>query len=518
MKSSLRDVDPALWEWKFVAPKKSWKNNGSRSGADRNLNNSNHYYAEHISTTFYITNFPPHFESQDLKVLCEQFGTVAYSYIARKLSKLAFTLKERAVWVEISGLPLSAWTPSAYKKVAALFGSVMFIDNDQEEQKGCGKVCINSKILDYIHNIVKVEVEGMEYNVLIREISNWCPTILHEEDASSKEESENGFKSDEVEDTLELNEEEGHEDGESQNGEYVPNSFATNEHLNIAISKENKRSIEECNNLADAHEDSFSSGKLGSASCRHHVQSVRFHSPLHSNSESLKIRQLKKQSVNVGSLIAEMEKYVEFGKVLGYDLSGCKDDISVLGIQETKMIRLDLFLARSVWGNYNFEVASSGARGQSDGLLMMWDPTVFRHNKVWSFDHTLIVLGEYIIFGDFNVVRYQNERSGTMFCHQSADDFNNFIDLNDLVDVHMGGRKFTRIGEHGRKMAKLDRFLVSEGVLDLYHNLVATVLLRLWSDHSPIVIKDEYVDFGPTSFKLFHSRFKMEGFDMTVKV
>nr|GEV17536.1 ribonuclease H-like domain-containing protein [Tanacetum cinerariifolium] len=72
-------------------------------------------------------------------------------------------------------------------------------------------------------------------------------------------------------------------------------------------------------------------------------------------------------------------------------------------------------------------------------------------------------VGEYIIFGDLNVVRCQNERSGIMFCHQSADDFNSFIDLNDLVDVHIGGRKFIRISEHGRKMAKLDRFLVSEG-------------------------------------------------------
>ena len=103
----------------------------------------------------------------------------------------------------------------------------------------------------------------------------------------------------------------------------------------------------------------FASGKMGSASCRQSVQSsenkeedqgdsnsigntetsetsskppgfngVRFHSPIHSDSGSPKIRQEKKQSVNVGPLIAEMEKYVEFGKILGYDLSGCKDDIS----------------------------------------------------------------------------------------------------------------------------------------------------------------------------------------------
>lgn len=47
-------------------------------------------------------------------------------------------------------------------------------------------------------------------------------------------------------------------------------------------------------------------------------------------------------------------------------------------------------------------------------------------------------VGEYIIFGDFNVVRTVYERSGMNFCAQTTDDFKNFIFDMDLLDVHMG--------------------------------------------------------------------------------
>lgn len=73
----------------------------------------------------------------------------------------------------------------------------------------------------------------------------------------------------------------------------------------------------------------------------------------------------------------------------------CMDNcIGMLGIQETKMIRLDLFLVRSIWGNYEFDVVSSGARGRSGGLLIGWDPVIYKKTKVWSIDNLLIVEGE----------------------------------------------------------------------------------------------------------------------------
>lgn len=42
--------------------------------------------------------------------------------------------------------------------------------------------------------------------------------------------------------------------------------------------------------------------------------------------------------------------------------------------------------------------------------------------------------GDYIVFGDFNVVRVPTERYGSIFCPGSADDFNSFIVDTRLID------------------------------------------------------------------------------------
>lgn len=67
-------------------------------------------------------------------------------------------------------------------------------------------------------------------------------------------------------------------------------------------------------------------------------------------------------------------------------------------------------------------------------------------------------VGEYIIFGDFNVVRDDNERSGSVFCQDEANEFNNFLIDMELVDVPMGGRKYSRVDRLCSKMSKLDIF------------------------------------------------------------
>lgn len=68
-----------------------------------------------------------------------------------------------------------------------------------------------------------------------------------------------------------------------------------------------------------------------------------------------------------------------------------------------------------------------------------------------------------------------------------------------------------RVDKLCSKMKKLDRFLVSNGILNSYPNLIGVVLTRLWSDHAPIVLKEEHRDYGPAPFKLFHSWFLWTG-------
>ncbi|GKB41918.1 RNA-directed DNA polymerase, eukaryota, reverse transcriptase zinc-binding domain protein [Tanacetum coccineum] len=100
--------------------------------------------------------------------------------------------------------------------------------------------------------------------------------------------------------------------------------------------------------------------------------------------------------------------------------------------------------------------------------------------------------GEVVILGDFNEVHMKQERFGSNFNTQGANAFNNFIDMSGLVDIPLDGFSFTWAHILATKMSKLDRFLISEGLM-----------LSL--------------DYGPTPFRIFHSWFKLKEFDKVVE-
>ncbi|GJS79996.1 RNA-directed DNA polymerase, eukaryota [Tanacetum coccineum] len=64
---------------------------------------------------------------------------------------------------------------------------------------------------------------------------------------------------------------------------------------------------------------------------------------------------------------------------------------------------------------------------------------------------------------------------------------------------------------------KLDRFLVTEGIISLYPSISALCLDRHLSDHRPILLREVLSDFGPTPFRFYQSWLRMEGFDSMVE-
>nr|GFC47133.1 hypothetical protein [Tanacetum cinerariifolium] len=65
------------------------------------------------------------------------------------------------------------------------------------------------------------------------------------------------------------------------------------------------------------------------------------------------------------------------------------------------------------------------------------------------------------------------ERLGSVFNLSSARAFNSFISVSGLVDVKMEGYSFTWSHPSASKMSKLDRFLVSEGILSYFPSISA---------------------------------------------
>lgn len=114
--------------------------------------------------------------------------------------------------------------------------------------------------------------------------------------------------------------------------------------------------------------------------------------------------------------------------------------------------------------------------------------------------------------GDFNAVRCENESKGSYFDKGKGVDFNNFINHSNLLDLSLGGKKFTWIGQGGVKLSKLDMFLVSRELYDIWTGLSAMVLERVFSDHCPILLKNIEQDIGPTPFRFFNHWLDIDGF------
>ncbi|GKF45420.1 RNA-directed DNA polymerase, eukaryota, reverse transcriptase zinc-binding domain protein, partial [Tanacetum coccineum] len=125
--------------------------------------------------------------------------------------------------------------------------------------------------------------------------------------------------------------------------------------------------------------------------------------------------------------------------------------------------------------------------------------------------------GKFILFCDMNFVHRENKRFGFIFSRLDADHFNAFIDSLGLIDLSNGGRLFTWMNKAGTKLSKLDRFLVTEDVLDSTPDIRITALDRLCFDHTPILLHVSKFDFGPTPFKFYNSWLLRDDFDDIVK-
>nr|GEU51835.1 putative RNA-directed DNA polymerase, eukaryota, reverse transcriptase zinc-binding domain protein [Tanacetum cinerariifolium] len=94
--------------------------------------------------------------------------------------------------------------------------------------------------------------------------------------------------------------------------------------------------------------------------------------------------------------------------------------------------------------------------------------------------------------------------------------FNEFIANGNLVDIPMGGYKFTRVDKSCTKGTRLDRFLIADSTWNHLGLLTAVAIDRMISDHHPILLRRCTADYGPIPFRFYHSWFQVDGFDKVV--
>nr|GEV37409.1 RNA-directed DNA polymerase, eukaryota [Tanacetum cinerariifolium] len=227
---------------------------------------------------------------------------------------------------------------------------------------------------------------------------------------------------------------------------------------------------------------------------------------------------------------------IRVSQAMGYLMEGCEKDVE------------------SNIGKQGEDVVDS--LGNSGGILCIWEETVFKKDHItisdsfvaiygtrvpnkakilivaiyapqdpkyrrvlWDYISILLSRwnGEVILMGDFNEVRNKDERRGSWFNSYNSRLFDNFISSSGLVDVKMEGYTFTWSHPSAKKISKLDRFLVSDGVISLFPSITALCLDRHLSDHRPIILSEVKLDFGPVPFCLYHSWFSYVGFNDMVE-
>ncbi|WMV18959.1 hypothetical protein MTR67_012344 [Solanum verrucosum] len=119
--------------------------------------------------------------------------------------------------------------------------------------------------------------------------------------------------------------------------------------------------------------------------------------------------------------------------------------------------------------------------------------------------------GPWVLCGDFNTVRYPSEKFNCSRISRSMTDLSEFIEDMELMDLDLAGGEFTwRKGERHSTAARLDRFMISEDWDTKFRNIKQSILQRIVSDHSPLML--QCGEWGSTK-----SYFKFENWWLTTE-
>ncbi|KAK2407515.1 hypothetical protein QL285_043126 [Trifolium repens] len=163
------------------------------------------------------------------------------------------------------------------------------------------------------------------------------------------------------------------------------------------------------------------------------------------------------------------------------------------------------------WGatSQRYFIVNVYSKCDLSGKRRLWESLVMSRNELGR--------GAWCVLGDFNAVLHRNERKGVNFVAGSSSlaeltEFGEFVAEMELVDLLVLGRRFTWFHPNGVSMSRIDRVLVSEDWLMAWGNPSLWVLPRSVSDHCPLLVRYNSVDWGPRPFRfnnywLLHKEF-----------
>ena len=170
-------------------------------------------------------------------------------------------------------------------------------------------------------------------------------------------------------------------------------------------------------------------------------------------------------------------------------------------LTETKLQHVTKAIVKSLWSSISINWKYIKAKGKAGGILLMWEDLHFTIENTIEGDFSLsanivspngfswwlsaiygpakrsnrknfwieldnlkaICLPNWILGGDFNVIRWTNETSVSNPTRHSLNKFNSFIDQCGLIDPPLTNAKYTWSNLRSPPtLSRLDRFLFSK--------------------------------------------------------
>ncbi|XVE81889.1 hypothetical protein DITRI_Ditri15bG0102300 [Diplodiscus trichospermus] len=233
-----------------------------------------------------------------------------------------------------------------------------------------------------------------------------------------------------------------------------------------------------------------------------------------------------------------------------------KGKLNMLFLQETKLKNTSVRLSRWLRGSSFFRGVFVDAEGTAGGLVTCWDENFFEEESRITSNRFILLIGfiksinlrcgfmnlyapnddaermnfwneleellsnveiPWCLGGDFNVVRSSEEKIGVVYNQTAMSQFSNFIENMGLVDMPLTGGKFTWCNNRASPtFCRLDRFLISPEIFSKFDGLYQMVWPRSISDHWPVLLLMESVNWRPRPFKFFNYWMNLDGYDKMV--
>nr|GEU60062.1 RNA-directed DNA polymerase, eukaryota [Tanacetum cinerariifolium] len=429
-------------------------------------------------------------------------GVSSWFSVLRQAS-YEFLAEVKITWIDVEGIPFKFWSSNTFDKIASKWGKLMDIDDHDETCFYSKRLCLFTKVYMNIFESFKLVFRGKTYWIRAKEVSGWI--LEFEEESDDDEISVDG------------NDIKEHNDGEELDVEEVPETvfeefagikeghskdpFGLNLLLNKEKSDGHEKSKESDHSLKfpsgftlievkkevesreeqNKETDGDGMGDMLNGKLNDQEGNSATHATLNVNSEATSSGRFKNSKVprNGGSILDLLEEVVKVGKIIGYKMDRCEDNITeiiesqgaaegqVVGVQKGKWLG-----SRS-----NLLIVVVYAPHDARDKRILWDYLTHVSNQ-WD--------GEVVMMGDFNEVRNKSERFGSVFYSHGADIFNSFINEAGLEEVPLGGSRYTWCHRSATKMSK------------------------------PILLRESACDNGPIPFRFFHYWMDVEGFDKLV--